>query len=121
MSDIDRGGVDEVDAGDAEVGDLQRSATVEHQVLGLHVAMQDALLVHVVQTGRRGQRRRDRGLDRHARGAPVGERAAGEQLHHEQPKSLVLAVVVDRDDVGMVELGEDPCLAPEARARLVSR
>src|SRR5262249_9197664 len=59
------------------------------------------------------------GFEVHPRPAPVGERAPGEQCHHQQPEIVLLAVVIHGDDVRMVELGEDLRLAPEAGNRLV--
>ena len=88
---------------DPEVRDLERPPTVEHEVLGLHVAVQHAALVHVVQTRCGRHDGRDRLDEGHAGGAPIGERAPGQQLHHEQPVVAVLPVVEDTDDVRMVE------------------
>jgi hypothetical protein len=54
-----------------------------------------------------------------------GEVAAGDELHREEVLPLVFADLVDRDDVGMIEVGCDLRLGPEAlhlhRRRELSR
>lgn len=39
-------------------------------------------------------------------GAAVGQRAAGEELHHDQAEPVGLDVVEDPDDMGMVQAGQ---------------
>ena len=117
---IDHRRVDEFAACDTEVSDLERSARVEHEVLGLHVAVQDAVLVHVLEPGSRRECGRDRSLDAHTGEAAVGEGSAREILHDEQSKLAILAVVVHGDDVRMAEPRQDARLSPEPRRVLGS-
>ena len=51
---------------------------------------------------------------------PFVQRGPPEQLHGHVGHAALLAEVVDRDDVGVVELGRGPCLALEALAAIVS-
>jgi hypothetical protein len=44
---------------------------------------------------------------------PVEERAAGHVLHYDVAESLVIAEVVDTDDVGVVQPGDGLGLSPE--------
>ena len=112
-----RGRVD-VAARDTEVGDLEDVALVEHQVLGLHVAVKNPLLVYVVQPRGGRHRRRNRRLERHARGEAVRKGAARQELHHQQAELAHLAIVVDRHDVRVVHLREDPRLSAKPGAVL---
>jgi hypothetical protein len=89
---------------------------IEHQVLGFHIAMQDSVSVRILQTRRRGQRRRDRRLDTHPGGAPFLERAACQKLHNEHAQVTLLSVVVHGNDMRVVDLRQDPRFAAEARA-----
>ena len=61
----------------------------------------------------------DRGVDRGRR--LLAQRAAGDQLHHQEEAAGLLADVVDRDDVRVVERGGGARLAQEALARLRRR
>ena len=84
-------------------------------VLGLHVAVQDPLLVHVVQATGCGHHRGHRSLERQACGSPIGEGAPGQQLHDEEALLLGLAIIEHPNHVRMVERREDPCFPTEAR------
>ena len=44
----------------------------------------------------------------------VSKGAAGEPLHHDERHAVVLAVIVDRDDVGMAECGRRASLVFES-------
>ena len=100
--------------GDAEVGHLQRSGRAEEQVLGLDVPVQDALAVGVVQGAAGGEDDAARRLGGHTLGRDaVPHRPAGEQLHHQQTELVLLDVVEDGDDVGVVERREQTGLARE--------
>ena len=108
------------DLGEAEVADLVAELVSEH-VLGLHVAMLDALEVGRLQT--LGDREVD--IDDGSDGKrAVASEAVGEvfleELHHEIVEVLVLALVVDPDDVRVDELAEALGFAEEPLEGLVA-
>ena len=84
-------------AGQAEVGDLDRAVVVDDDVLGLDVAVDQALGVRL---GERLQHRLE-----HVEGGPGREQAllaqdvaqglAGDVLHRQEDAAVVLALVVD--------------------------
>ena len=91
--------------GDAEVGDLHLALRREQHVPRLDVAVHDAVAVREVESGG------DLGADPrrvHRREPALGpeevaERLALDVLHDDEVRAVVLAVVVDADDVGVVE------------------
>ena len=101
--------------GQAEVGDVRLALGVEQDVGRLEVAVQDAPLVGVVhRLGRLGHQPRPRPSGRPCTvGEPVGEAAALDQLHAEVVLAVVLADLVDRHDVRVVERGDRLGLVPE--------
>jgi serine/threonine protein kinase len=103
----------------AEVQDLHVAVGGDEDVLRLQVAMDDAPGMSGVQPF--GD------LDAYLDGLPPGEppcrdapaqRLSLEQLHHRERDAVGHAEVVDREDVGMREGGDDLGLALEARQRL---
>ena len=102
------------DAGDTEVGDLQHAVRPEEDVLRLHVAVQDPVAVGAAQA--RTRHHRD-GTGRPLVESPVDEPAPdgapGEAFHDQDAGVVVLDVVVDRDDVGVVDGRQDLCLGQE--------
>ena len=83
---------------------LTRPSLRQEQVLGLEIAVDDALLV----CGRQTARDLDAVLDglaraERARRHPVAQRLALQQLRDDVGRAVVLAGVVDGDDVGVVE------------------
>src|SRR5258708_40006019 len=81
---------------------------------GLQVAVDDPLLVGVVESRRHAAKPLDRG--RVARPSPLealGEAPAGDELLDHVWRSFELAVVVDGDDVGVPEKCDGSSLSPE--------
>ena len=103
-------------ARDAEVGDLHVARSGQQHVAGLHVAVHDAVAV------RERERGRDLGgdlgglvrVDRRLGADEVAQRSAFDVLHHDEVRAVLLAPVVDRDDVGVVEVRGGLRLAAEA-------
>ena len=106
--------------GDPEVGDLHAAVAREHDVAGLHVAVDDPPGVG----GRQGAgdlRGDPGGLARRERPVPAHDRGQVlpvDELHDDERAVLVLAEVVDGHDVGMVERGGGERLLAEARAEV---
>ena len=101
--------------GEPEVGDADDAVLVEEQVRGLDVAVQDPARVRVLERGRdvaadaRGLRHREVRVLVEDR----AEAAAFEQLEHHE-RDVVLAPVVDGDDVRMVQRRRDLGFGAEA-------
>ena len=118
-AEVARAGEQRVLPGEAEVEDLDAPVVQEEEVLGLDVAVDDALVVRGGQALRHARRvlgglaHADRPLAQ-----PRAHRLALEQLrHHEEPIAL-LAGVVDRDDVGVRERRHRLRLGLEAGERV---
>ena len=102
--------------GDPEIGHHAAAVMGEQDVLRLHVPVDDALLVGVLQ--------RPRGLPRDAQRLPAGpsalplesvpHRLALDVRHGEPETPCRLARVVDRNDVGVLQPGRELDLAKEA-------
>ena len=101
--------------GEAEVEDLDASVFGDEDVLGLQVAVDDALLVRGRQALGDLRRVVDRPCAaRSGRPRARAERLALEQLLDDVGRAVVLPDVVDRRDVGMVEDARPP--SPPARS-----
>jgi hypothetical protein len=100
--------------GDAEVGH-HRLALVQQDVLGLDVAVDQAVGVGVVQGGGHLPHQAHGLIDGKLRlgREPLPERAAPHVGHDVEQTPAGLAGVVERQDVGMVERRGDPDLADE--------
>ena len=109
-----------VDAlGEAEVEDLDVAVVGHEDVVGLEVAVDDALAVRGGEAPRDLERPVDRLLLRHGRAVELAaQRLALEQLGHGVGDAVVRAEVVDREDVRMRERGDGLGLALEARERV---
>ncbi|WP_239516537.1 hypothetical protein [Streptomyces sp. ICC4] len=108
--------------GDAEVRDRDPAVVTEHQVRRLDVPVRHALQVGGVQRvqGLPGDVQHLLGGERPALRADLVERPALDELHHDVRDHLAgldpaLAVVVDVDDPGVAERGEDHGLPAEPR------
>ena len=104
------------DLRNAEIRDFEGALAREHEVLGLDVAVQHAVLVRVMQT--RADREQDRARDvgREAAGVePAPHRPAGEPFHHQQAETFVVDEVVDRHDVRVVQRREHSRFGDEPR------
>ena len=106
--------------GNAEVGDLDAVAGLEHHVGRFDVAVHDVVRVGIVQgVGDLGSDGR-RPLHRQATGSDdLLKSRAVDELHGQVAQALEVTDVVDRDDVGVFELGRDLRLTFEARQQLV--
>ena len=104
-------------ARDAEVGD-QRHAVDEQDVLGLDVAMDQILLMRVAQRAAISRVKPQRVVQRQLRLAPEpgAQRFARDVGHDEVEQLAGRARVEQRDDVRMIEAGDDLDLAEEALA-----
>ena len=101
--------------GQAEVGDLHAALAVQQDVLRLDVAVDDALLVGVLQ-GVADLRHDPQRLLRLqvAVAQQLPQVDAVHVLHDEVVEAAGLAEIVDGDDVGMAEPGQGAGLAVEA-------
>ena len=107
--------------GQPEVGDLDPAVVGEQDVLGLHVAVDHPGLV---RGGQRGQHRVEHGerLGRRHRGFladQVAQGVAGDVLHGQEQRAVVVALVEDGHHVGVGEPGRGVRLADEAGRELV--
>lgn len=118
LGDVRRGGAGQA-PGDAEVGDLHRAALRQHQVGGLHIAVDHPVLV------RRGEPRRGLGRDpghliRGQRSPPaqlLGQVVALDQLHDQEAVVAGDAEVVNGHQMGVVEPGRRTGLPFESRGQ----
>ncbi len=104
--------------GQPEVGDLDPAVVGDQHVLRLDVAVDQPRPVGRAEGREHRLHQRQRPLRRHRAllddGVPQG--VAGDQLHHDEQGAvdgLVLALVVDRHDVGVRQSGGRPRLAHE--------
>jgi hypothetical protein len=101
-------------AGDAEVAQVGVAVFIQHDVAGLQIAVDDALLVRVIQRQRHLTQRLFQ-LIHLGLAAPdeLLQAAPGQIAHDDIGQALVLAVIVDGQDVGMFQVGDDIHLALE--------
>ena len=108
--------------GDAEVGDHGLPAR-QHDVLRLDVAMDDAVLVGVLQGAADFAGDLERGVERKLLfpREPLPERLALGERHHVVEQAVGLSRVVERENVGVLErrgdldLAEEPLAAEDGR------
>ena len=112
-----------VSAREAEVGDLGLALGVQEHVLGLEVAVDDALLVgegdaledRLARARRRGRARGAFPPAVSRRGAEVAARA---ELEDEEGRILVEVLLEDLDEARPLEAAEERALAAEGRDEL---
>ncbi len=104
---------------DAEVRDHRVAVLVEEDIARLQVAVDDALGVRGVEAARHllDDAQDFAVLQRAVAAQSVGQRAAGHQPHHQVELAVILAVIVNRHDGGMLDHGDGLGLALEACAQ----
>ncbi|GAA0923600.1 hypothetical protein GCM10009558_035640 [Virgisporangium aurantiacum] len=93
--------------GDAEVDDLGLPVRRDHDVGRLHIAVHDAVLVR--GTERRGHLRADAQHVGHRQRTvfeALGQRLAGEQLHHDVRNALAVVMLTEVEDPGDVRVSQ---------------
>ena len=99
--------------GDAKVGQHRAAVFAEQDILRLDIAMNNAAMVRVVQGFGDGAGHRHRLFQRQTLADALLQRAAGQILHRQIINALVRGDVVDRDDMRIAELGDDPAFPQE--------
>ncbi len=100
---------------ETEVHHLHLAALGDEDVAGLDVAVEDALAVRGVERVRDVDRDVDDPIDRQRAGAEdLVQGGAVDQLHHDEAAAVMLADVVERADVGVVQRRGGARLALEA-------
>ena len=103
----DHRGKGKEDAGQAEVEDLDRARRVDHDVLGLEVAVDDAAGVGGGHRARQGQGDLEEAVEGDAAGLDeLRQRLAVDELHGEKGRAFRLRDGEDGDDVGMAQGGD---------------
>ena len=101
--------------GQAKVGNFHAALPVEEDVLGLDVAMYDALVVSVLEGVAHLCHDADIWSSLSGTGLhQLPQVLAGHELHHEVAEPSGLAKVVDSDDIRVIEPGQGTRLAAEA-------
>ena len=119
---IIRVGVRGGSAGQAEVEHLGVTAFGEKDVCGLDIAMSDALGVRFLQGVGNLDRVLERLVERDGAGLqPIRERLALQVLHDEVRDAVLFTDVIERANVGMIELGDRARLALEPLAEIAGR
>ena len=89
----------------AEIGDLRLAVAVDQDVRGLEVAMEEPLAVCVVECASQGGNQPGRGSRiAHVGGPLLGQVPSVNELHAEEEHAVLVADLVDRHDVGVVQL-----------------
>jgi len=100
---------------DAEVGH-ERVAVLQHDVLGLDVAMCDAIAMRVVERARHFTRDAHRFIDWQLFGVvqPIAQRDSRHARHHVVQRAARVARIKQRQDVRMTQLGRELDFAQKA-------
>ena len=108
--------------GDAEVGQVRMSVSAHEHVRRLHVSMEHASIVGVVERTRDRREGRQRLLSTKCVGRDlIGQRGTRDEAHRQEQPAPILARIVDVDDVRVLERGHVlPLLAEALGERLVS-
>ena len=96
------------DARQAEIGEINMPFVIDQDVRGLDVAVQDAARIRVRQRVRDGADDLEDLLRAEFLLLENGfERLAFDEAQDEEGDAFKCAEIVDRDDVGVIELGDD--------------
>ena len=116
LGEVDRGVAGGDRLGDTEVGDLHLTSGRDEDVSGLDIAMYDTVSMSEGKGGRdvSGDLSGAIGVQRSLGVDDLGERTTLDVLHHDEVGAELLTPVVDRHDVGMVEVGGGLSFATEA-------
>ena len=106
-------------AGDAEVGHARAALVIDQDVVGLEVAVDDPAGMREPHAGQNLADDLDRLGGREASLDQVLERGALDVLHRDPVAALVLAAVVDGDDVRVLKAGGGLRLAAETLDELL--
>ena len=111
-------GVGREHLGDTEIGEQYVVVRRDEDVCRLHIAMDDRLFGIVRGVERTSHTRCDvqrlLGRQMFLLVEEIAQALAGHERHDHCLASVVLHAVVDRHDVGVLELGDDPRLTPES-------
>ena len=109
------------DAREPEVENLEGPFGRDHQIAGLDVAVDDPVLVRVTQPGTELEQQLQAAVDAERRPSTdhLGHGFPIEEFHRDKGLAVVLADVVNGDDVIVFEGGRRPRFAREAFAKVV--
>jgi len=106
------------DLGESEIADPRLAMVVEQDVEGLEVAVQDFLIVGMLNGPRHLLDECGRSFRFHEAISRSGETAAGHQLHDEIGLPAMKGRLVHRDDVSVSKLRQNPSLLDETAGRV---
>ena len=104
-----------LDPGDAEIGDLHLTLGAQHDIGGLDIPVHHAALVAVVQGGEHLLHDLEDGGHGKALATlqHLLQGAARHMLHGDPGVAVILAIIIDRDDMGVVQSARGLGFTPE--------